>query len=99
MPCTWPSIDHSQLSPNGRVSKRARKAMHTVNAALLFPPELQAEIRANRRANQPTKQERLRRQAANLRDLAARGMKPRAFPKEAARLEAEAAALDGSETK
>lgn len=38
--------------------------------------------------------ERLRQQAARLRDLAARGMRSRAFTKEADRCEAEAAALD-----
>lgn len=94
MSCTWPSIDHTILSPSGRVSKRARNAAMKQAAALLFPPELQSEIRAARLANQPTKAERLRRQAATLRDLAARGMKKRAYTKEADRLEAEAAALE-----
>ncbi len=45
---------------------------------------------------QPTKAENLRRSAANLRDLAARGMKVRAYPKMAAVMEAEADRLEGT---
>jgi len=76
-------------SPNGRMSKRQQQLAQKRLAIALFgeggiprasPP-------------QPTQKERLLRQAKTLRDLAARGMKPRAFAKEAARLEAEAELL------
>lgn len=90
---TFPSIDHSMLSPSGRVSKRARAAAMQRESARLFPPgyfdrpEPSAEDQCRAQA------EALRRSAANLRDLAARGMSPRKFVREAARLEAEADAL------
>ena len=91
MHATWPSIDHSILSPSGHVSKRARDAAMAREAARLFPegsnflaPQVQ----------QPTEAERLRRHAAELRGLAERGMKPRAYAKLASELEAKAAALD-----
>lgn len=76
-------------SPSGRMSNRARKAAQRQLSVALFgeggyqkpsPP-------------QPTKKERLLQQAARLRDLAARGMRPRAFIRDAQALEAEAAAL------
>jgi hypothetical protein len=46
---------------------------------------------------QPAKWEVLRRQAATLRDLAARGMRPRAYPKAAAELEALADRLEAED--
>jgi len=71
------------------MSKRSREAAQKRLSIALFGaggiPRAQCP--------QPKESERLLRQAANLRDLAARGMKPRKFPKEAARLEAEAAEL------
>lgn len=74
-------------SPNGRMSKRAKKAATDRLARALFgdykepaPP-------------QPSKREVLLRQAARLRDLANRGMSVRKFNKEAARLEALAGSL------
>ena len=80
-------------SPNGKMSSRAKAAMQEKLRVALFgkdgipPPNLPP---------QPTRQERLRQQATRLRELAARGMRPRAFPREAARLEAQADALDAS---
>ena len=87
---SWPSIDHSILSPSGRCSKRARKAALDREASRLFPPGFCTKgdpVEAPRSAV-------LRRQAATLRELAARGMCPRKYAAEAQRLEAEAAALD-----
>lgn len=78
-----PSIDHSLLSPSGRMSKRARAVALKREAARLFPPDFDW----SRAIPQPTKREQLLRQATHLRDLAAQGMKPRAYRKEAERLE------------
>lgn len=91
-----PTIDHTILSPSGHVSARARKAAlarederFATFDAWLFREHVksQAEINAERALS-------LRRSAANLRDLAARGMKPRAYAKQAAQWEAEAEALE-----
>lgn len=74
-------------SPSGRTSKRAQRlAGERLSIALFGPGGYQPEP-----APQPTQRERLLRRAADLRDLAERGMKPRAFRREAARLEALAA--------
>ena len=76
-------------SPSGRMSKRARReAEKRLSVALFGPSGLIPEERA-----QADRVECLLRSAKRLRDLAARGMKVRAYPREAARLEAEAAAL------
>ena len=83
---TWPCIDHSILSPSGRVSKRARKAALERTRKELFGPNGLARPSCP----QPTKREQLLRQAQNLRALAARGMSTRAFNREAERLEAQA---------
>lgn len=88
---SWPSIDHSTLSPSGRVSARARKAALKREAERLFSgvdlspktPELTTEER----------HQALLRSAQNLRDLAARGVKPRAYIKAAEKLEKEAEEL------
>lgn len=65
-------------SPNGRMSKRARAAAQAELGKALFgdyqPPKLPP---------QPTEKERLIREAKQCRDLAARGMRPRAFIKQA----------------
>lgn len=89
-----PSIDHSILSPSGRCSKRAREAALKREAARLFPkgyfnepPKSDRQIAQDRAAT-------LRRSAENLRSLAARGMTPRKFIREAEKLEAEAAILE-----
>lgn len=82
-----PSIDHSLLSPNGRVSKAARKAALDREAARLFPPGSWPT------RSEPTAEERrqsLLQSARNLRELADRGMTPRKFRREAERLEREA---------
>ena len=90
---TGPSIDHTGLSPSGRASKRAREAWGRIQDARLFPPgfwdvapKSDAQLCDERAAT-------LRRSAANLRALADRGMTPRKFAREAARLDAEADAL------
>lgn len=76
-------------SPNGRVSKRAREvAQNRLSVALFGPQGLQAPQVAPE-----GDKARLMRQAATLRDLAARGMSPRKFIKEAAALEARAGVL------
>lgn len=88
-----PSIDHTILSPNGRVSKAAREAALRREAARLFPPgywdppaKTEAQVAEEKAAA-------LERSAADLRALAARGMTPRKFTKAAERLEAEASTL------
>lgn len=89
----WPSIDHTILSPSGKVSKRARKAALERGAHRLFPEGFFIKGPAP----EVSKSEVLRRSAANLRELASRGMCPRKYRKEADRLEAEAEALEASE--
>lgn len=87
---TWPSIDHSLLSPSGRMSKAARKRANKREYDKLF-----GDI--NFTPKPPTDTDKaaaLRRHAAFLRGCAARGMCVRSYPKEAARLEAEADKLD-----
>lgn len=88
-----PSIDHTILSPSGRVSKRAREAALKREHDRLFPtgywdrPEpTEAEKAAAQRKN-------LLRRAATLRELAERGMSPRKYTRAADRLEAEARTL------
>lgn len=94
-----PSIDHSLLSPSGRISKRARKAAIERDEARVrawfmrkYPEQTAEQIAATKSAARAVS---LRRTAANLLDLASRGMKPRAYPKAAARMIAEAEALEG----
>ena len=89
-----PSIDHSILSPSGRVSGAARKAALKHEHDRLFPPEYwdppaktEVELRHER-------SEVLRRSAANLRDLASRGMNTKTYLRKAKELETEAAALE-----
>lgn len=87
--CTWPAIDHGLLSPSGRISKRARAAALERERVKLFGPAgLQRAP-----VPQPTERERLLREAKQCRDLAAGGMRPRAFIKQAERCEAAAALL------
>lgn len=89
----WPSIDHSTLSPSGRTSKRARAAALKREAARLFPPGIwdrdpltPAQILEKRIVV-------LRRRAASLFDLAARGMRTKRYRREADALVAEAERL------
>ena len=78
-------MDHSVLSPSGRVSKRAEKAAKERVRRELFGDGL-----AFPSCQQPSKRESLLRQSQDLRELAARGLKPRAHIKLAAALENEA---------
>jgi len=74
-------------SPSGKISKRAKQAAEQRLGEKLFGKEgLQRT-----QPEQPAPAEAAARKAKELRDLAARGMKPKAYAKEAARLEAEAA--------
>lgn len=77
-------------SPNGRMSKRTKDAAtKRLSTALFGPNGLQGP-----QVKQPTEIERLRRDAANLRDLASRGLKPRAHAKLADQFEARAIELE-----
>lgn len=76
-------------SPSGRMSKRSRKLAEDRLRESLFGPNGLPEPFVP----QPSERERLLRQAAQLRDLASRGMKPRAYLKKAQELEAKAALL------
>lgn len=82
----------AMASSDGNMSKRARKAAQDRLSAALFGPDGMP----GPTCPQPTRAEALRVQAARLRDLAARGMKPRAFAKQAAELEREAAVLEAA---
>ena len=76
-------------SPSGRMSVRARDAAQKrMSLALFGPGGLQRPT-----CPQPTEAECLLREAAQCRNLAARGMRPRAFIKQAIACEARAAAL------
>ena len=88
---SWPTIDHSLLSPSGRMSKRARSAAMKREAARLFPPgywDPPPQSAGDKAAAQAAV---LLRTAAQLRELAARGMQPRKYVKAAERLERQAA--------
>ena len=75
-------------SPSGRVSKRALKAtQERLRLELFGKAGLPAPT-----CKQPSEYKNLMRQAQNLRELASRGMKPRAYIKEAKRLELKAKA-------
>jgi hypothetical protein len=76
-------------SPSGRMSKRALIAAQKKLSLDLFGPNGLEQPKCK----QPTEKESLLRHAAQLRDLAARGMRPRAFIKDAAMLEERAALL------
>lgn len=88
---TWPSVDHSLLSPSGHMSKAARKRANKREYERLF-----GDIDFTPKPSTDSdKAKALIRQAAFLRGCAARGMHVRSYPKEAARLEAEADKLVG----
>ena len=80
-----PSIDHSLLSPSGKMSKAARKRAIQRESSRLFEG-----VNISPKIEQPTEKEYLLRQASQLRELAARGMKPRAYLKRALELEEKA---------
>ncbi len=89
---TWPSIDHSLLSPSGHMSKRARKQAEQREHAKLFPAGFWDVVKTPEQ-ERAEKAKSLRHTATTLREMAARGMKPRAFVKAAEKLEREADAL------
>ena len=90
-PSIWPSIDHTMLSPSGKVSKRARRAALAREHSRLFPPGFWDKPECTNTDRAKT----LRLSAQNLRELAARGMKPKSYLREADRLEDEANELEG----
>ena len=77
-------------SPSGRTSKRAHAAARARLRQELFGPN----GLPGPQAPEQNERESLLRQAAELRRLAAGGMKPRAYARKAAELEAQAAALE-----
>jgi hypothetical protein len=89
-----PTVDHTILSPSGRVSKRARAAALQREHDRLFPPGFWDAPSKTAAEQAREKAVNLRRSAKNLRELAERGMQPRKFAKEADRMEQEAAALE-----
>lgn len=91
---TWPCVDHSILSPSGRCSKRARKAALKREHGRLFPPGYWDEPVKSPEQLAEERRRSLLAHAARLRDLAERGMNSRAYFREAARIEAEVAAMN-----
>ena len=85
------SVDHGLLSPSGHMSKRARKRAQERTGRELFG-DLSFPATPEQGPRERILQ--LRSRAAYLRDLAGRGMHPRKWPKEAARLEEEARLLE-----
>lgn len=80
----WPSIDHSLLSPSGRMSKRARAAAMERERVKLFGKEgLQPAP-----TRQPSERQRLLWRLRDLRSWVAAGMRPRVFGREIAQIEA-----------
>lgn len=89
-----PSIDHSLISPNGRLSKRAKTAAIARHQAEVdawwaekYPEPSDAE---KAREDTIVRAASLRLSALNLRALAARGMSRRKFTKAAEEIDAEA---------
>ena len=78
-----PSIDHTILSPSGRVSKRAREAALAREAARLFPPGYWDTPEPTEEEIRRGDIERLRRHAARLMDLADKGMSTKRYTREA----------------
>ena len=79
------AIDHGILSPSGNVSKRAERAAKERMRQELFGDGLEYPS-----CPQESKRDSLLRRAKELRELAARGMSPRKYAREAERLEQEA---------
>lgn len=75
-------------SPSGRMSKRARQAAERRLAIALFG--LEGLVIERPKPTPAQRRERLLQRATELRQLAAKGMRPRAFIREAERVEAEA---------
>jgi len=80
-------------SPNGRMSKAAKNRANRQLEVALFGDNGFAASVSPKLPMQPSEKERLTREAKNLRELAARGMKVRAFTKQAEMLEARIATL------
>ena len=81
-------FNHSEISPSGHVSKHTREATRKRNWQALLDADIGPKA-----PPQPSEADTLRAQAARLRELADRGMSPAKHRKEAAKLEAQAAAL------
>lgn len=88
-----PAIDQSYLSPSGRVSQRAKRVSDERVRRELFPPGFWDWLTQSRPMTDAEKAASLRAAAMNLRELADRGMRPRAHRREADRLDALAADL------
>jgi hypothetical protein len=84
-------FDHGILSPSGRVSNRTRSA---TEARLRENVSVAIRALPSWAPPQPTRAESLRRQAAELRVLASRGMCVRKYPRLATAMEAEADRLE-----
>jgi 5-methylcytosine-specific restriction endonuclease McrA len=85
-----PGVDHSLLSPSGHMSKAARaRALERTRVELFGPAGLAAPT-----GPKVDPKQNLLREAALLRDLAARGMSVRKYTKQAEKLEAEAARMN-----
>ena len=89
-----PFIDHSLLSPSGSMSKRARRAALKRDHDLLFPPGFWDKPEITESEKHAAEAAELRRSASTLRELAAKGMSRRKFLAAAARIEAEADAIE-----
>ena len=85
----YPSVDHSLLSPSGRMSKRALKAAQERTRRGLFGDGLPFPS-----CPQPTEREALLRQAQELRLLASRGVTPKKLTRKAVELEQRAANIN-----
>ena len=81
-----PAIDHGLLGSTGHMSKRAQAAALRREAARLFPPGFWDKPPKSAEDAALGKAKALRRQAAELLALARRGMCPRKYRREAARL-------------
>ena len=88
-----PEIDHIILSPSGHCSKRAREAALKREHDRIFPPGFWNEPEPTEEQQKQAKAQLLLASAANLRELANRGMTPRKFRKAADKMEAEAHSL------
>lgn len=75
------------------MSARARKAAEKRESARLFPPRYWDKPEPTEDEKREAERVRLLRAAQNLRDLAAQGMRTRAYTRQAAEMEAMAAAL------
>lgn len=89
----WPRIDHSLLSPSGRMSKRARAAAMERERVKLFGEQ---GLQSRAIQNKPSSADRiiqLTAEAKRCRDFVANGYRTRAFTKQAEECAAEIARL------